>query len=66
MIVKLTTVRVIPDDMLTDWIKAVKLGLFWIDEEFLRKNRTQTYVSVEEIAPGIDTSAQTTVEVIDA
>ena len=64
MKIRLTTIRDIPDEMIDTWIEAVKSGLSWIDEDYLRKNGKQTYVSTDEIVPGIFSKAETTVEVI--
>lgn len=65
MILKLTTVREIPNEMLSDWIRAIKPVLFWIDEEKLREKHKQIYRSTEEIVPGILTQAETTLEVVE-
>jgi len=64
MIVKLTTVRDIPSEILGDWVRAIKPVLFWIDEEKFRSRGKLRYCSTEEIVPGVLTRAETTLEVV--
>jgi len=65
MIITMTTVREIPDDMLEDWVKLLhQNGMRWVSLKQLREYGVQVEHNEEEIRAGIYTKATTQISIL--